>query len=59
MKTIIHSSNIDTTDDFLDKKSRIDQDKVYRFHLDNGFEPELKKTIEGLIDFRKNAYLID
>lgn len=56
----IHVDQIESRDEWVEEVDKLEDDVVYRFHLSNGFTPELRKTGRtGYVDFRKNEYLID
>lgn len=58
MRTIIHADNLTDQEDWLDRRDKIDEDTVYRFHLKNGFKPKLKKSETRYVDFRQNEYIV-
>jgi hypothetical protein len=59
MRTIIHTNDLDAPSDWFENRSRLNEDTVYQFDLENGFKPQLKPTEQGFVDFRRNEYIVD
>ena len=62
MDTIIDTDNIESREDWVDKRDILETSEVCQVNLKNGLQPKLRTTeghSEHFVDFRKNRFILD